>query len=37
MHRKQIVLAAALVLLATAPAGAQVTGGILHVNNTHMS
>lgn len=37
MRRKQIVLAAALVLLATAPAGAQVTGGILHVNNTHMS
>ena len=37
MHRKQIVLAAALVLLATAPAGAQVTGGVLHVNNTHMS
>jgi hypothetical protein len=37
MHMKKIVLAAALVLLATAPADAQVTGGVLHVNNTHMS
>jgi len=37
MRKKQVVLAAALVLLAAAPASAQVTGGVLHVNNTHMS
>ena len=29
--------ATALILLAPLPAGAQVTGGVLHVNNTHMS
>lgn len=37
MHHKQVVLAAALVLLAAAPASAQVLSGVLHVNNTHMS
>jgi hypothetical protein len=40
MHKRVIVLtlAAGLVLLAQgSPVAAQVTGGVLYVNNTHMS
>jgi hypothetical protein len=37
MRSRQMVLATALLLLAGLPAGAQVTSGVLHVNNTHMS
>ena len=37
MQPRFFVCAMGLVLLAALPAGAQVTGGVLHVNNTHMS
>ena len=37
MHKRVIVCVAGMVLLGASPAGAQVTGGVLHVNNTHMS
>ena len=37
MHRRLVVFATGLVLLAASRAGAQVTAGVLHVNNTHMS
>ena len=37
MKSKVFVFATGLVLLAALPARAQVTGGTLHVNNTHMS
>jgi hypothetical protein len=37
MQQKLIVLTTGLLLLAAAPARAQVTGGVLYVNNTHMS
>ena len=37
MHPKLIVFTAGLVLLAATSASAQVTKGVLHVNNTHMS
>jgi hypothetical protein len=37
MRSRQMVLTAAFLLLAGLPAGAQVTSGVLHVNNTHMS
>ncbi len=37
MNKRLTVFATGLVLLAALPAGAQVTGGVLHVNNTHMS
>jgi len=32
-----LAFASGLILLAALPASAQVTSGILHVNNTHMS
>jgi hypothetical protein len=34
--RMTILVALGWTLAVTAPAGAQVTGGILYVNNTHM-
>jgi len=37
MQSKLVIFAAGLVLLSALPANAQVTGGVLHVNNTHMS
>jgi hypothetical protein len=37
MRKKLVVLAAGLLLFGASPAGAQVTSGILYVNNTHMS
>ena len=37
MQPRLFVIATGLVLLAALPATAQVTGGTLHVNNTHMS
>jgi len=37
MQKNLVVLATGLILLAAAPAGAQVTSATLHVNNTHMS
>jgi hypothetical protein len=37
MLKKPYVLALGLALAAAAPAAAQVTGGVLHVNNTHMA
>jgi uncharacterized protein (DUF169 family) len=37
MQKRLVICATGLLLLAAMPAGAQVTGGVLHVNNTHMS
>jgi hypothetical protein len=37
MQTKLVVFTTALLLWTAMPAGAQVTGGILYVNNTHMS
>jgi hypothetical protein len=37
MQSRCIIGAMGLFLLAALPASAQVTGGVLHVNNTHMS
>jgi hypothetical protein len=37
MQSRLGLLAIVLAFLAAAPAGAQVTGGTLYVNNTHMS
>jgi hypothetical protein len=37
MQRKVGLWATALVLLAASEAGAQVTGGVMWVNNTHMA
>ncbi len=37
MQSRRCVRAIGLVLLAVSPAGAQVTGGTLFVNNTHMA
>jgi hypothetical protein len=36
MRRKLELLTMGLILLAVSPASAQVTGGVLYVNNTHM-
>jgi hypothetical protein len=36
MQSRLGVVAIGLALLAVSPAGAQVTGGVLFVNNTHM-
>jgi hypothetical protein len=35
--RRYAVLAVTAALAVVSPAGAQVTGGVLYVNNTHMS
>jgi len=37
MQKRLMICATGLLLLAVMPAGAQVTGGVLHVNNQHMS
>jgi hypothetical protein len=37
MQKRLVIGAISLVLLSGMPAVAQVTGGVLHVNNTHMS
>ena len=37
MQKNLIGIATGLILLAASPVGAQVTSGILYVNNTHMS
>lgn len=37
IETKRLICATGLLLLAALPASAQVTGGILHVNNQHMS
>jgi hypothetical protein len=37
MHSKLGVLALGLIVAMAAPASAQVVGGVLFVNNTHMS
>ena len=37
MHSRLGVLALGLALAVASPADAQVTGGVLYVNNTHMS
>ncbi len=37
MHKRLVILTTGLLLLSALPAGAQVIGGILHVNNQHMS
>jgi hypothetical protein len=37
MQRSPFVLAVGLAVAVVAPAAAQVTGGVLYVNNTHMT
>jgi hypothetical protein len=37
MHKRLVIVATGLLLLAGSPVGAQVVEGVLHVNNTHMS
>jgi len=37
MHKRLMTFATGLVLLSACTANAQVTSGILYVNNTHMS
>jgi hypothetical protein len=37
MQKRLVIGAVGLLLATTLPAVAQVTGGVLHVNNTHMS